>query len=480
MKHKFSLVLVLTSMIFYFVFAYSLIRTDHTKLIGLYLGLFVLCYKLIQTHKNNIQFLSYIAFGFRAIFIVATPNLSQDFYRFIWDGRMILEGFNPYLYTVESFISNAKFPVAQSQELYQGMGTFNANHYSNYPPVNQFFFVISGLFGSDTILGTVLSMRFLIIAADLGTLYFGKKLLQCLGLPSYHILWYILNPFIIIELTGNLHFEGVMLFFLTWSLYLIHKGRWQWAAVVFALSITVKLIPLLFLPLFYQYFIKNNTRLQHATNDAENTPKKKPTPSITKPCTPLKIKLTGWLQLSGFYGIVFLVTLLLFVPFFSIQFANNYTKTLALWFQNFEFNASIYYVIREIGYLFRGNNEIAIIGKYTAIIVCFSVIILAFFRKNNTMVQLISAMLIALSLYYFTATTVHPWYIATLLLLSVFTNYKFPLIWSVVIILSYLSYTQSNTINKHENLWIIGLEYFIVYIAFFKDLFKLKSRERQH
>jgi hypothetical protein len=123
----------------------------------------------------------------------------------------------------------------------------------------------------------------------------------------------------------------------------------------------------------------------------------------------------------------------------------------------------LYYIARTIGYTFRGYNEIAIIGKYIALIVIVFILILAFFRRNRSTIQLITAMLLVLSLYYFTATTVHPWYVATLLILSVFTKYKFPLVWSFVIILSYLAY--GNTDNT-ENLWIIALEYVVVYGIF--------------
>jgi hypothetical protein len=105
---------------------------------------------------------------------LAIPNLSQDFYRFIWDGRMILEGFNPYLYTPESFFVNGEFPIAQAQELYVGMGSLSASHYTNYPPLNQLCFVIAGLFASKSILGSAVALRLIIIAADFGTLHFGK------------------------------------------------------------------------------------------------------------------------------------------------------------------------------------------------------------------------------------------------------------------------------------------------------------------
>jgi len=445
--NKTPLLLVLLSILFYGAFAYDLVRTDYTKLIILYSALFILFYKLVQHFKSNTQFLTYLAFGFRAIFILAIPNLSQDFYRFIWDGRMILEGINPYLFTVESFISQGEFPVAEAQALRTGMGELNASHFTNYPPINQLCFTIAALFAGKSILGSVFVMRLLIIAADFGTLHFGKTLLDKLNIPVYNIFWYILNPFIIIELTGNLHFEGVMIFFLVWGLYLLYIGKWQFAAVVLALSISVKLIPLIFLPLFFQWFVKRNDK------DKE---------------TLTVLNLT---RLIGFYAIIIITTLLLFAPFYSSEFIHNYSKTVALWFQNFEFNGSMYYIAREIGYLFRGYNEIAIIGTVTPILVILFVLIITFFRRNRTPITLITAMLLVLSFYYFTTTTVHPWYLATLLILSVFTKYKFPLVWSFVIILSYLAYVNLNKADKSENLWLITLEYAIVYGVFIWEVF---------
>lgn len=452
--NKIPLLLVLTSLLFYWVFAFDLVRTDYTKLICLYTALFFLFYKLVQSLKNQIVFLTWLAFGFRAIFILAIPNLSQDFHRFIWDGRMILEGFNPYLFTPESFISIAKFPIYQAQVLFDGMGALNASHFSNYPPINQLCFAIAAVFAGKSILGSVIVMRLIIITADFGTLYFGKKLLNKLNIPVYHIFWYILNPFIIIELTGNLHFEGVMIFFLIWSLYLLHCGKWVYAALALALSVSTKLIPLLFLPLFYQWFMKHN---------------------IIKKEILTSLKLT---KLMSFYAIVCSTTLLLFMPFYSTEFIINYTKTISLWFRDFEFNASLYYIAREIGYRFRGYNEITVIGKTIPFIVIFFVLILTYFRKNKTTIQLITAMLFVLSFYYFTATTVHPWYIATLLFLSVFTKYKFPLVWSGAIVLSYLAYLNVNKEDASENLWIIVLEYLVVYGVFIWEVFIKKAPQK--
>ncbi|MCK5401192.1 MAG: mannosyltransferase [Flavobacteriaceae bacterium] len=485
--YKIPLLLVLISVLFYASFAYDLVRTDYTKLIMLYAGLFFLFYKLIQINKSNFKFLVAVSILLRLVFLVAIPNLSQDFYRFIWDGRMILEGFNPYLYTPESFISIGKFPISQAQELYAGMGTLNGSHFTNYPPINQLCFIIAGLFAGKSILGSAIVMRLLIIAADIGTLYFGKKLLEKLNIPIHNIFWYILNPFIIIELTGNLHFEGVMIFFLVWSMYLLHIGKWKLAAVILALSISVKLIPLIFLPLFYKWFIKRKSVESEILKQVQDDKNVNVITSTTKQSVPHKEIATSqvprydrkdsslWLRMTRlilFFAIVGITILILFLPFYSSEFINNYAETVGLWFQNFEFNASLYYIAREIGYLFRGYNEIAIIGQYIPIVVVVFVLIMTFFRKNKSSIQLITTMLLVLSFYYFISTTVHPWYVATLVILSVFTNYKFPLVWSFIIIISYLAYANS---NNAENLWIIGFEYLVVYGVFIWEVFLKKD-----
>ena len=441
--NKLTLLLILASFCLYGVFAYNLARTDHTNLISIYIVLFGLFIKIVNNNKNNFKLLVAIAIISRLVFLLAIPNLSQDFYRFIWDGRMILQGFNPYLYTPASFIALGEYPISQAQQLVVGMQALNASHYSNYPPINQLLFTIANLISSSNILGSVIGLRLIIIAADIGTLYFGAKLLQRLELSQYKIFWFILNPFIVIELTGNLHFEGVMLFFLILSLYLLHKNKWQWSAVIFALSISTKLVPLLFLPLFIKWF---RVKEDHTKIDFK--------------------------KLIYFYIIIGVSTLVLFTPFFSMEFVNNYSKTVGLWFGDFEFNASIYYIAREFGYLITGYNQIAIIGKILPVIIFTSIWYIALTRQNQNFITLIKSMLIAFTVYLLLSTTVHPWYIASILLLSIFTNYKYPLIWSFIIIISYLAYANA---DNTENLWIIGFEYLVVFTALFWDVLKQKK-----
>ncbi|SDS36170.1 hypothetical protein SAMN05216503_2815 [Polaribacter sp. KT25b] len=457
LKNKVALV-TLISTILYFIFAYFLERIEFYKLTFLWVFLFGCFYILIKKSAISFTNLVGISILFRLIFLFAMPNLSQDFYRFIWDGRMIFEGFNPYLSLPETFIQQGIYPISDASELYSGMGELNGSHYTNYPPLNQLCFFIAALFSSKSIFGSVIVLRLLIILADIGILYFGKKLLQNLNLPIKNIFWYVLNPFIIIEMTGNLHFEPVMIFFLIWGLYKLHQQKWVFSAFLIACSISVKLIPLLFLPLFYQWFVKKS--IQQSKSNIITT-------------FLAQLKSREFYKLISFYAIILSTTILFFLPFYSSELITNYTKTVGLWFRNFEYNASFYYLFREIGYLFRGWNEIGIIGKITPILTILFLLIITFFRKNKSEIQLITALLFGLCFYYFTASTVHPWYLATPIILSVFTKYKFPIVWSLVVVLSYQAYSN---LPWKENLWFVTIEYITVFSFLIYEMKKVKVK----
>ena len=444
-KNRTTILLVLICLLFYIVFAYDFERSDFIKLITLIGTLFFITNKIIQINKDCFWLLTGIGIIFRLLFIAILPNLSQDFYRFIWDGRLISQGISPYLFTPESYIENTSNSfgviINQAQELYNGMGSLNGSHFSNYPPINQLCFSIASFFTEKSILGSVVVLRVIIILADLGILFIGKKLLLKLHLNPNQIFWYFLNPFIIIELTGNLHFEGVMLFFLIASLYLLHQKKWLGSAFLLGISVSVKLIPLLLLPLYYKWFIHNFNK--------------------------------GYFKLAGFYFIVLGTVILTFTPFLSSQFIINFSETIFLWFQNFEFNASIYYLIRWLGFKIVGWNMIAIIGKILPLFIILFILLFSFYRKNKSTQQLITSLLFGISIYFLLSTTVHPWYIASPLLLSVFTRYKFSIIWSLSVMLSYIAYSADGV---SENLWLVAVEYFVVIGFFIWEIFQYGKR----
>lgn len=423
--HKVPMIMLLLSSIFYYTFAYSFERTDFIKLVSLFLGLLILCYKLIQFEKYNPKFLFASGVIFRLVFIFATPSLSQDFYRFIWDGDLVSNFINPYVYTPYELLENTEITLQNAQTLISGMGELSPKFHSNYPPLNQLIFGLAVFLGGKSIMGSVIVMRLIIILSDIGIVYFGRKLLKNLNRSPHLIFWYFLNPLILIELTGNLHFEGVMLFFFVWSVYLLSKNNWQLAGVIYALSIATKLLPLVFLPLFLNYL--------------------------------------GWKKSLYFYFIIGITTLLLVAPFYAPEFISNYSETIGLWFSNFKFNASIYNVVKSIGIHFFDAKPwefIITYGKITPYLVIAFVLLMAFLRKNQKLSTLLTSMLWVLTFYLFVSTTVHPWYITFLVLLTIFTEYRFALLWSGLVVLSYFAYSNPDYI---EHLGLLAFEYIAVF-----------------
>ncbi len=432
--HKIPILLALGSILMYAVFAYDLDRENFPKLLALFIALFVFLFKLIQFEKWNFKFLLIIGILFRLVFLMVEPNLSQDFYRFIWDGELIKNDINPYLYTPNELIQNPKFQILNSDVLYKGMGELSARHYSNYPPINQFIFTISTFLGAGSILRSIIWMRLIIILADIGVVYFGRKLLQNLNQSPHLIFWYFLNPLIIIELTGNLHFEGVMLFFFIWAMYLMAKNKYVWAAPIYAASILLKLVPVLFLPLLLPFL--------------------------------------GFKKSTIFYLLTGTCCLLFLLPFYSPEFLNNYAETVGLWFSNFEFNAGIYNLVKTIAVEHYDEKPWEVVKDYGKLVPLFTILLaflLMVFRNNKTMQSLFTSMLILLTGYYLISSTVHPWYLVFLLGLSLFTNYRFVILWTVTVVLSYYAYSQH---DYRENLWLLTIEYILVIVYLTYEIVK--------
>jgi hypothetical protein len=68
-------------------------------------------------------------------------------------------------------------------------------------------------------------------------------------------------------------------------------------------------------------------------------------------------------------------------------------------------------------------------------------------------------MLWCLLVYFLFTTILHPWYIITLLAICIFTPFRFPVLWTAMIFLTYEGYTEN---GFRENLLLIGFEYTVI------------------
>jgi uncharacterized membrane protein len=375
-----------------------------------------------------------IGLVFRLIILISAPNLSQDFYRFFWDGQLILNGFNPYLNTPNQIIISKLISFPEMNEIYELMGPLSQNNYSNYPPIHQIITFITLLITDKSIIAGIISLRLILILFDLGILFYGIKLLKILKKPKNIIFIYFLNPLVILELIGNLHLEGVMVFFMILSFYHLYRKREIYSGIFLGLSIITKLIPLIILPLFlFRFGLKKSIRFI--------------------------VTITAVISTG-------------FAPFINFKSLINYSESINLWFSNFEFNASIYYALKEI---FKGFN-IRLIDYMVYVIPISIFIVLTYLismKKNKTQ-DVLTQSLIILTTYLFISTTIHPWYIIPLIFLSCFTNYRYPIFWSFTIFLSYFSYYE---IQVNENHFLLAIEYGLVIGILFYEIYfkKIKS-----
>lgn len=417
---------VILSAVCYYWLCYQTKRENSYEVIGLYSFLFIAYYILARfISVANFKSLLIAGLGFRMLLLFSIPNLSDDVYRFIWDGRLTANGINPFSHLPSEIM---QMPAIRgiSNELYLQLNS--VDHYTIYPPVLQGVFWLGAKLFPVNVFGTIIFFKCTILLFEVATSFLILQLLKKLSLPRHLSLLYILNPLVITELTGNVHFDGVMIFFVLFAFLLLLKNNWQASAIGLALGIATKLLPVLFLPLL-----------------------------VNKP---------GWKK-----GILYAVTtavasVILFAVVFDIDTIQHMLNSIDLFIRKFEFNASIYYVVRYFGTLIKGYNIIALAGPLLIMLSTFIILFISF-KRNNSSQMLFTNGLFVITAWYLFSTTVHPWYICLPVALSVFTNYRYAIIWSYATTFSYYAYHSTPV---KENLWLVAISYLIVTGFAFSEL----------
>lgn len=425
------------SAFFYLFLAYTVPREQFYWLAGLLIVLFVgYGWALPSLGRRSGEGLLFAAaILFRLLLLFATPQLSDDVYRFVWDGRLLAHGYNPYIYLPSQLLHTSIAATCGLDEgLFQQLNS--PDYFTVYPPINQALFGLASRLSPASLFWNVVWLRVPILLAEIGTLGLMTRLLRQLRLNPNWALVYGLNPLVILELTGNLHFEAVMIFFTLLACWLLVSQRWVLSAGALALAICTKLLPLLLLPLV--------------------------------------VRRLGWKQGILYSALTGVLTMALFAPFASLELARNVFSSINLYFQKFEFNASVYYVLRAIGYWIEGYNAITRIGFWLSITTTLSILWITFrWRKPSAAVQLVAI----LTLYLGFATTVHPWYVTTLVAASVFTPFRYPLVWSALIPLSYFTYYMQ---PYQESLWLTAVEYGLVLLVAIPEIVSYRQALTTH
>jgi hypothetical protein len=251
MRHGFvQCVLYTASLIVYKWLCYSK-AGNFFQIVVLFSALFVIYAILIKiaNHSSDYNVGIFSGIFFRIALLFALPNLSGDFYRFIWDGRLLADGENPFLHLPSYYVENSNIKFRGIDEaLFNQLNS--PSYFTVYPPVSQYIFLIACKIFPESVSGNVVIMRVFILLAEIGNIYLLNKLTHHFRISKRAVLIYALNPLVIVELTGNLHLEAIMIFFLLLSIHLLTHSSPRLSAISFALSAGTKLLPLLFFTIF--------------------------------------------------------------------------------------------------------------------------------------------------------------------------------------------------------------------------------------
>jgi len=406
--------LLILSLAGYVLMGYFIERSNFELLITVYSSLFLISYLILKNKEaNHFKILLMSGIIFRCCLIFSTPALSDDFYRFIWDGRIQQLGFNPFDFTPRQFLNQNS--DAFLDQLFPYLNS--PDYYSVYPQLSQILFNIASAIGQDSLQINLIALKLMIFLSEIGTIYLLNKLILKRKRDPSLILIYLLNPLVIIELTGNIHFEAFMIFFFLLAVLLFENMKFVGSAAALSLAIQAKLLPLLAIPLL--------------------------------------IKKIGFRKTVLFGLICILLTALLSIETINTEdrFA-HLVESLNLYYGKFEFNGGIYLFFRSIGWTLIGYNPIAFISK---LMIFFTIAGITYIYVKTS--DILSGYFWILLIHLGFAAVIHPWYLTPLIALSVFVRYRFILLWSALVPLSYLTY---RSIPYSENYWVIAFEYIIV------------------
>jgi alpha-1,6-mannosyltransferase len=169
---------------------------------------------------------------FRLTFLLAPPLLSHDLYRYLWDGRILLAGGNPYLEPPASRAAGEGSDADRSTIEHAEVPTI-------YPPLAQLLFLAGAALGAG-----VYGIKVMILVADLLVILVLRALLRSRGHPPVRVLIYAWNPLALTETAWSGHIDAVAILCVLLAAGAIIQKRDGRATLALATGGLVKLLPL--------------------------------------------------------------------------------------------------------------------------------------------------------------------------------------------------------------------------------------------
>lgn len=179
---------------------------------------------------------------FRFAILSDPPRLSDDIYRYIWDGRVQAAGVNPYRYVP----ADPALARLRDAAIYEHI---NRRDYAPtiYPPVAQMIF-----FAATRASESVVWMKCVMIAFEALALWAISALLASFKLPRQRILLAAWHPLMVWEIAGSGHLDAILICFVALALLARRRRRDALTGFWLACAALTKLYPVALAPALYR------------------------------------------------------------------------------------------------------------------------------------------------------------------------------------------------------------------------------------
>lgn len=174
------------------------------------------------------------------LFLRMPPGSDDDVHRYVWDGRIQRLGYNPYI-AVPSDPALAGLHTPETRTLN------NPDLPSPYPAGAQLFFrAVTAIHES------VFAFKIAFVVCDMAMVLVLLDILRRSGQGVHWVLAYAWQPLLATEVAGSGHIDIVGALLLLVSFAALQR-RWRMiAALAFGLAVSVKLLPIMLLPLYWK------------------------------------------------------------------------------------------------------------------------------------------------------------------------------------------------------------------------------------
>ena len=200
--------------------------------------------KVAARTPTNLGLLIVLGFAvaLRILALAHEPLLSDDIYRYIWDGRVQGAGINPYLYVpADPALANLR-----DAAIFPNINRADYAH-TIYPPAAQFFFAAVTRLGEST-----LAMRLAMIGCEVVTLALLIDLLRRFNKPTTLATAYAWHPLAVWEVANNGHVDALMVALVMLGVWLLARYRRLAGALAITLAALVKPYAVVALPVFWR------------------------------------------------------------------------------------------------------------------------------------------------------------------------------------------------------------------------------------